>query len=147
MFGFLAICMFAFAFVLNKKLKGRWAGLSALLVGLAGSMLLYRSPMSSTLVARADGSFVGSLAGTFGGWIGEPLPTSVIWSVLCIIGFAMTLIDLKYDHTYNPWAITALVITPIAARGAGSGVVVSFVDWVHTQGAAIVAWAVGGAVV
>ena len=147
MFGFLAICMFAFAFWLNKKLQGRWSGLVALLVGLAGSMLLYRSPMSSTIVGWFDGGMVGGIAGAFGGWIGEPLPTSVVWSVLCVIGFVMTLVDLKYDHTYNPVAITALVITPIAARGSGSGVVVEFIDWVHTQGADLVANVVGGAIV
>ncbi len=146
MFGFLAICMFAFAFWLNKKLKGRRAGLIALIVGLAGSMLLYQSPASMTIVSWSDGTFMGSLAGTFGGWIGEPLPTGVIWSVLCIVGFVMTLVDLRYDHTYNPVAIGALVVTPIAARGSGSGLVTEFIDWVHTGGAAIAAWAIGGAV-
>lgn len=146
MFGFLSICMFAFAFWLNKKLRGRWSGLTALIVGLAGSMLLYRSPMSSTIVGWADGTFMGAVAGMFGGWTGEALSTTVIWSVLCIVGFVMTIVDLRYDHTYNPWAIFALVITPIAARGSGSGVVTGFIDWVHTGGAAIAAWAIGGAV-
>lgn len=146
MFGFLAIVMFAFAFWLNKKLKGSRRGLIALLVGLAGSMLLYRSPMSSTIVAWMDSTFIGSLASTFGGWAGEPLPTSVVWSVLCIVGFVMTLVDLRYDHTYNPWAITALIITPIAARGSGSGVVTGIIDGVHSFGASFVAKIIGGAV-
>lgn len=146
MFGFLAICMFCFAFWLNKKLRHGKKGLIALLVGLAGSMLLYRSPMSTSLMERANGSFIGGIAGSFGGWIGEPLPTSVVWAVLCIVGFVMTLVDLRYDHNYNPWAITALIVTPIAARGAGSGPVVGIIDWVHTMGSAIVAGAVGGAV-
>lgn len=146
MFGFLSICMFAFAFWLNKKLKGRRAGLIALIVGVAGSMLLYRSPLSATLVSWSDGTFMGAIAGTFGGWTGEALSTTVVWSVLCIVGFVMTLVDLRYDHTYNPWAIVALVITPVAARGSGSGVVTGFIDWLHTGGAAIAAWAIGGAV-
>jgi len=146
MFGFLALCMFGFAALLTKKLKNRRAGLFALVVGLAGSMLLYRSPMSNTIVAWADSTFVGSIAGTFGGWVGEPLPTSVVWSVLCIVGFAATLLDLRYNPTYNPVAIVALIITPIAARGSGSGVVTGFIDWLHTGGAAITAWVIGGAV-
>lgn len=146
MFGFLSLCMFGFAFWLNKKLKGRRAGLIALIVGVAGSMLLYRSPASLTIVGWADTNFMGSLASTFGGWIGEPLPTGVVWSVMGIVGFAMTLVDLRFDHTYNPWAIGALVMTPIAMRGSGSGVVTWLIDWVHTVGAGCVAWAVGGAV-
>lgn len=146
MYGFLAICMFAWAFWLNKKLKGRRAGLIALLVGVAGSMLLYASPASLTISSWADGTFMGSLAATFGGWIGEPLPTSVVWSVLCIVGFFVSVVDLRYDHTYNPVAITALTITPIAAKGSGSGLIVGFIDWVHTQGAAVAVWAIGGAV-
>lgn len=146
MFGFLAICMFGFAFWLNKKLKGRRAGLIALFVGLAGSMLLYRSPMSATIVVWADATFLGSIAGTFGGWTGEHLPTSIVWSILCIIGFVMTIVDLRYDHTYNPWAITALVITPIAAHGSGGGIVTSIIDGIHMFGAGIVAGIIGGAV-
>jgi hypothetical protein len=146
MFGFLSVCMFAFAFWLNKKLKGRRAGLIALLVGLAGSMLLYRSPLSSTLVSWADGTILGAIAGTFGGWSGEGLSTSIIWSVLCIVGFVMTIVDLRYDHTYNPVAITALIITPIAAKGSAGGVVTNLIDWVHTQGAGVAAWLIGGAV-
>lgn len=146
MFGFLAICMFAFAFWLNKKLKGRRAGLIALVVGLAGSMLLYRSPMSSTIVAWADSTFLGSIAGTFSGWTGEHLPTSIVWSILCIVGFVMTLVDLRYDHTYNPWAITALIITPIAAHGSGGGVITNLIDGIHMFGAGLVAGIIGGAV-
>lgn len=146
MYGFLAVCMFAWAFWLNKKLKGRRAGLIALLVGVAGSMLLYASPASMTIASWMDGAFMGTLSGTFGGWIGEPLPTSVVWSVMCIVGFFVTVVDLRYDHTYNPVAIIALTITPIAAKGSGSGVVTGFIDWVHTGGAAIAAWAIGGAV-
>lgn len=146
MFGFLAIVMFAFAFWLNKKLKHTKKGLVALAVGLAGSMLLYRSPMSTTLMQRANDSFIGNIAGAFGGWVGEPLPTSVVWSVLCIIGFVMTLVDLRYDHNYNPWAIAALIVTPIAARGAGTGAVTSLIDSVHMIGAGVVSSVIGGAV-
>jgi len=146
MYGFLAICMFAWAFWLNKKLKGRRAGLIALLVGAAGSMLLYESPMSSTISNWANGTFIGGIAGAFGGWVGEPLPTGVIWSVLCIVGFVITLVDLRYDHTYNPVAIAALTITPIAAKGSGSGVVTGFIDWLHSMGATFVAGIIGGAI-
>lgn len=146
MFGFLAICMFAFAFWLNKKLKGSRRGLIALLVGLAGSMLLYRSPLSTTIVTWMDNTFIGSLTSMFGGWAGEPLPTSIVWSILCIVGFVMTIVDLRYDHTYNPWAITALVITPIAAHGSGGGIVTSIIDGIHMFGAGIVAGIIGGAV-
>lgn len=146
MYGFLAICMFLLAFWLNKKLKGSRRGLIALLVGLAGSMLLYRSPMSSTITAWADANFMGDIAASFGGWIGETLPTAIVWSVLCIAGFVATLVDLRYDHTYNPYAIAALVITPIGAKGAAGGVVTGLIDWVHGIGAGLVGWLVGGAV-
>lgn len=146
MYGFLAICMFALASYLTKKLKGRRAGLIALLVGVAASALLYRSPMSSTIVAWANANLMGPLTGTFGGWVGEGLPASIVWSVLCIAGFVVTLLDLRYDHTYNPWAIAALVITPIAARGSAGGVITGFIDWVHSGLASMVSWAVAGAV-
>lgn len=146
MFGFLAICMFGFAFWLNKKLKGRKAGLIALLVGLAGSMLLYRSPMSATIVSWVDGTFMGNLTSMFSGWSGEALPTSIVWSILCIVGFVMTIVDLRYDHTYNPWAITALIVTPIAAHGSNGGFVTTIIDSVHMVGAGLVAGVIGGAV-
>lgn len=146
MYGFLSLCMFVFAWWLNKQLKGRKAGLTALLVGIAGSMLLYQAPASGEIAAWSEGNFLGELASSFGGWLGEPLPTSVVWSVLCIVGFAVTLVDLRYNHTYNPWAIGALVVTPVAAKGSGSGIVTGFIDWLHSGGASIVAWAVGGAV-
>lgn len=146
MFGFLAICMFAFAFWLNKKLRHSKAGLIALVVGLAGSMLLYRSPMSTTIVTWMNNTFIGSMASMFGGWTGEPLPTSIVWSMVCIAGFVMTIVDLRYDHKYNPWAITALVITPIAAHGSGGGFVTSLIDSVHMMGAGLVAGVIGGAV-
>lgn len=146
MFGFLAVVMFAWAFWLNKKLKGRKSGLVALLVGLAGSMLLYRSPLSSTIVTWADSTFLGSIAGMFAGWSGEALPTSIVWSVVCIIGFVVTLVDLRYDHTYNPAAITALIVTPIAAHGSNGGFVTSLIDGIHMFGAGVVAGIIGGAV-
>ncbi|MDT0305043.1 hypothetical protein [Streptomonospora wellingtoniae] len=146
MYGFLALCMFGFAYWLNKKLQGKRHGLIALLVGFAGSMLLYQSPASMEIATWSDNHFLGTLASNFGGWIGEPLPTGTVWSVLCIGGFVMTLVDLRYDHTYNPWAIAALIITPVAAKGSGSGVVTGFIDWLHSGGAWVVAWAVGGAV-
>lgn len=146
MFGFLCLCLFGLASYLTKKLKGRRAGLTALLVGVAASALLYRAPASSRIVEWSNANWMGSLTTSFGGLAGEGLPAAVVWSVLCIVGFIVTLVDLRYDHTYNPWAIAALVITPIAARGSGGGVVTGFIDWVHGGLGAFVAWAVSGAV-
>ena len=146
MFGFLALCMFLLASYLTKKLRHTKKGLIALVVGLAGSMLLYRSGASTAAVQWANSTFMGPLAGTFGGWTGEHLPTSIVWSILCIVGFVMTIVDLRYDHTYNPWAITALIITPIAAHGSGGGIVTSIIDGIHMFGAGIVAGIIGGAV-
>ena len=146
MFGFLALCMFLLASYLTKKLRHTKKGLIALVVGLAGSMLLYRSGASTTAVQWANNTFMGPLAGTWGSWTGEALPVATVWSVVCIGGFIVTCIDLRYDHNYNPWAIFALLITPIAARGSAGGVITGFIDWIHTMGAGIAAWAVGGAV-
>ncbi|MEE2040908.1 hypothetical protein Q8791_27175 [Nocardiopsis sp. CT-R113] len=147
MFIFLAVCMFGAAFWLNKKLKGRkGAGLIALVVALAGSMLLYRSPASQTMLGWADDLAVGPIAGWVSGVLGEPLPLSVVYGVLCIAGAAITVMDLWKDHTYNTWAIAALIVTPIAAHGAGSGALPRLIDGVHTFGAGVVAGVVGGAV-
>lgn len=143
---FLAVCMFGGAFYLNKKLKTTRTGLLALLVGLAGSMLLYRSPASQTILAWANERFVTPLAGWFGGTMGDPLPASVVWAVLCIGGAVVTVVDLWKNHKYNPAAITALIITPVAAHGAGSGMLPSLIDGLHTAGAGFVASIVGGAV-
>ena len=147
MSGVLALCLFGLASYLTKKLKGRRAGLIALLVGVAASALLYMAPVSGEIAAWSNAHWMGAIASTFSGWFSEGVPAAGLWSVLCIVGFIVTVVDLKYDHTYNPWAIAALVVTPIAARGAGGGVVVSLIDWVHSGIGAIVSWAVMGAVV
>lgn len=147
MTGVLAVCLFGLASYLTKKLKGRRAGLIALLVGVSASAMLYRAPMSSHIVSWSNANWMGSIAGTFSGWFSEGVPAAGLWSVLCIVGFIVTIVDLRYDHTYNPWAIAALVITPIAARGSSGGWVTGFIDWVHNGIGSIVAWAVTGAVV
>ncbi|GAA4911130.1 hypothetical protein [Streptomonospora salina] len=143
---FLAATMFGAAFYINKKFKASKKGLLALLVGLAASMLLYRSPASQTILGWANDQFITPLAGWFGGTMGDPLPPSVVWAVLCIGGALVTAIDLWKNHTYNPAAIAALIITPVAAHGAGSGALPSIIDAVHTMGASAVAGIIGGAV-
>lgn len=147
MYVFLSLCMFGAAFWLNKKLKGKkWAGLLALLVGLAGSMLLYRSPASQTILGWSDELFVGPLAEMVSGWMGEPLPLATVYGVVCIAGFAITVMDLFKDHTYNTMAIVALVITPVAAHGTGAGAIPTVIDAIHTAGAGMVSGLVSGAV-
>ena len=146
MYGFLSLCMFLLASYLTKKLKGRRAGLIALLVGVAASALLFQAPVSTKIVEWSNANWMGSLTASFGGLIGESLPPGVVWSILGIGGFIVTLVDLRYDHTYNPYAIVALVITPIATQGSAGGLVTDFIHWVHTLLAGAVAWAVSGAV-
>ncbi|GAA4928537.1 hypothetical protein GCM10023224_04710 [Streptomonospora halophila] len=146
MYFFLSLVLFYTAFWLNKKLKGRTAGMSALVVGLGASMLLYRSQASQTILGWCNDNLVGGLAGFVASAFGEPLPTTVIWGVLCIGGFAITCMDLYKDHTYNTIAIVALIVTPIAAHGASSGALPSMIDGIHTFGAELVAGIVGGAV-
>ncbi|WP_017541585.1 hypothetical protein [Nocardiopsis halophila] len=146
MFGFLAICCFAAAKWLDKKLTMKlWGGLVPLLVGLAGSMLLYASAMSTTAVGWAN-NIMEPLTSTFGSMIGEPLSMATIYGVVCIAGFAVTVMDLWKDHTYNSKATTALIITPIAAHGAAGGWLPGIIDTIHSAGAQAVASFVGGAV-
>lgn len=147
MTGVLAILLFLLASYLTKKLKGKRAGLIALLVGVSASALLYRSPMAMEIVTWANATWMGSLTETLTGWVGEMVPAYGVWSVLCIIGFVVTVVDLRYDHTYNPWAIVALVVTPIAANGSAGGVITTTIDWIHNGIGAIVQWVVMGAVV
>ena len=146
MYGFLAIVFFVWAQWLDKKLRMPiWGGLIPLLVGLAGSMLLYASALSST-VAQGLNYVVEPLASQLGSMIGEQLPLSTVWGVVCIAGAAVTVVDLWKDHTYNSKARTALIITPIAAHGAGGGWLPAVIDAVHQAGAGMVAAIVAGAV-
>jgi hypothetical protein len=138
MYGFLAVCLFVLAKWLDKKLTMKlWGGLIPLLIGLGGSMLLYASALSQTIVGWTN-AVVGPLAEQIGSWIGEPLPMTVVYGVACIGGAVVTVIDLWKDHTYNPKATTALIITPIAAHGSGSGVIPMLIDQIHMAGAAMV---------
>ncbi|MFC7331388.1 hypothetical protein [Marinactinospora rubrisoli] len=146
MFGFFAICSFGAAYWLDKKLKMKfWGGMIPLVVGLAGSMLLYRSALSQTMVGWAN-SVVEPMANQFGSMIGEPLPMAAVYGVLCIGGAAVTVMDLLKDHRYNPLAITALIVTPVAAHGSAGGFLPAVIDAVHMFGAGIVATFVGGAI-
>lgn len=146
MYGFLAIVFFVWAQWLDKKLRMPiWGGLIPLLVGLAGSMLLYASALSST-VAQGLNYVVEPLASQLGSMIGEQLPLSTVWGVVCIAGAAVTVMDLWKDHTYNSKARGALIITPIAAHGAGGGWLPAVIDAVHQAGAGMVAAIVAGAV-
>lgn len=147
MFAFLAACMFVGAYYLDKKLQMKlWGGLVPLLVGLAGSMLLYRSPASITILGWLNNWPVGPISGWFGGLVGEPLPVAVVYGVACIGGAVVTVFDLWKNHKYNPAAITALVITPIAAHGAGDGWLPQMIDMLHTWGAGAAAGIIGGTV-
>lgn len=146
MSGVLAVCLFLLASYLTKKLKGRRAGLTALLVGIAASALLYRSNVSSQIVSWSNANWMGSIASTLSGWFAEGVPSAGLWSILCIVGFIVTVVDLRYDHTYNPWAITALVVTPIAARGSSGGWATDLIDWIHNGLGGVVSWIVTGAV-
>ncbi|MEU5859332.1 hypothetical protein ABZ799_28805 [Nocardiopsis dassonvillei] len=147
MFAFLSACFFGGAYWLDGKLTMKfWGGFIPLLVGLAGSMLLYASPASQTILGWLNNWPIGPLTSWLGGLLGEPLPVSVVYGVVCIAGAVVTGFDLWKDHTYNPVAITALVLTPIAAHGAGDGVLPAFIDMIHSWGAAAVAGVVGGAV-
>ncbi|RCV49753.1 hypothetical protein [Marinitenerispora sediminis] len=143
MFGFFAITAFGAAYWLDKKIRIKvWGGVIPLLVGLAGSMLLYRSALSQTMVGWAN-SVVEPMASQFGSMIGEPLPMAAVYGVLCIGGAAVTVMDLIKDHKYNPMAITALIITPVAAHGSAGGWLPGVIDAIHMAGAAMVAGFVG----
>lgn len=143
--AFLAACMFIGAWKINGQ-PFKWSGLLAVVIGFGGSMLLYRSPASQAMLGWANANFMGDLAGMIGTYFNDPLPPSVVWAVLCMAGFAITLIDLLKNHQYNTWAIAALLITPIAAHGAGTGGVPALIDGLHTGGGGLVAAIVGGAV-
>lgn len=141
--AFLAAIMFGAAWWINKQ-GFKKSGLLALVIAFGGSMLLYRSPASRTILDWANNTIVGSISDMVGSMLGDPLPTSVVWAVLCIAGFAVTVVDLWKNHNYNAGAITALIITPIAAHGAGSGALPSLIDGLHNGGAEMVSGFVGG---
>jgi len=143
--AFLAAIMFGAAWWINNQPFSK-SGLVALVIAFGGSMLLYRSPASQTLLGWANDTIVGSVSDMVGGMLGDPLPSTVVWAVICIGGFAVTLVDLAKNHNYNPAAIFALVITPIAAHGAGSGALPTLIDGLHTGGATFVSGIVGGVV-
>lgn len=146
MYGFLAICAFAAAHWLDRKLRMPfWGGIVPLTVALCGSMLLYASALSTTALGWANWLIV-PLTSWFGGLIGEPLSPATVYGVICIAGAAVTVMDLWKDHTYNPTAIGALVLTPIAAHGAGNGWLPILIDAIHSAGAALVAGGVGATV-
>lgn len=146
MFGFLAICAFAAAHWLDKKLRMPvWGGIVPLTVALCGSMLLYASALSTTALGWANWLIV-PLTSWFGGLIGESLSPATVYGVACIAGAAVTVMDLWKDHTYNPRAIAAMIITPIAAHGAAAGWLPQIIDALHSAGAAIVAGWVGATV-
>ncbi|MFE0267265.1 hypothetical protein ACFWZ7_14405 [Nocardiopsis alba] len=143
--AFLSAVMFGAAWWVNKQDFTK-SGLLALVIAFGGSMLLYRSPASQTILGWANDTLVGSISDMVGSMLGDPLPTGVVWAVICIAGFAVTLIDLWKNHEYNPAAIIALVLTPIAAHGAGSGALPTLIDAVHTGGAGFVSGFIGGMV-
>lgn len=142
--AFLAACMFGAAWWINKQ-KFKKSGLLALVIAFGGSMLFYRSPASQTALGWLNDSLIASVSDMVGGMLGDPLHSSVIWAVVCIAGFAVTIMDLIKNHHYNAWAIIALVITPIAAHGAGSGAIPGLIDGLHNGGATFVSGIVGGA--
>ncbi|MFL1381525.1 hypothetical protein [Nocardiopsis protaetiae] len=143
--AFLAAVLFGAAWWINKQ-HFRKSGLIALVIAFGGSMLLYRSPASLTILGWANDTLIGALSGIIGGMLGDPLPTTVVWAVICIAGFAVTVMDLWKNHNYNAAAIFALVITPIAAHGAGSGALPALIDGLHTAGAGLVSGIIGGVV-
>lgn len=143
--AFLAAIMFGAAWWINKQ-GFKKSGLLALVIAFGGSMLLYRSPASQTILGWLNETLVGSISDMVGGMLGDPLPSSVVWAVVCIAGFAVTVVDLIKNHQYNPAAIIALVITPIAAHGAGSGFLPAMIDGLHNGGAQLVSGIVGGVV-
>jgi len=143
--AFLALCMFIGAWKINgQTFKG--SGIIAVLIGFGGSMLLYRSPTSQTILNWLNDNIMGAMTGAIGASLNDPLPPSVVWAVLCIAGFVVTIFDLWKNHQYNAWAIAALVITPIAAHGAGSGWVPWVIDAIHTFGAGVVGFIIGGSI-
>lgn len=143
--AFLAAVMFGAAWWVNKQSFAK-SGLLALVIAFGGSMLLYRSPASQTMLGWLNDTLVGTVSEMVGGMLGDPLPSSVVWAVVCIAGFAVTVVDLWKNHQYNPAAIIALVITPIAAHGAGSGALPTMIDALHTGGASFVSGIIGGVV-
>ncbi|RNL83573.1 hypothetical protein [Halostreptopolyspora alba] len=146
MFGFLALVCFGFAYWLDKKVRLKiWGGLLPLLVGVAASMLLYRSQLSITALDWAS-NIVDPFTDWFGGLVGEPLGAPTVYGVACIIGAAITAVDLYKNHTYNPVAISALVITPVAAHGSAGGWLPALIDALHSWGASVVATGVGATV-
>jgi hypothetical protein len=115
--GGLALAFFAWAWWTNRKGSSKAAGISAVILAVIGSMLLYASPWSLAL-----GKLVVSTLGMFGDLSVHPIMT-----ILCLALIGGVVYDLWDDPTYNVGAVWALIFAPIMARGA-TGIAGSFLE-------------------
>jgi hypothetical protein len=115
--GGLSLALFVTAWWVNRKGDSKAAGITAVVIAIVASMLLYAAPWSLWCA-----NLVGSILQMFG-----DLPVHPIMGIACIALMGGVIYDLWDDPTYNVGAVWALVFAPIMARGA-SGVAGSFLE-------------------
>lgn len=105
----LALVFFVAAWLVNRRLEGNnWSPWIVLPTAIIGSLMWYASAFSAK-TANGLESVIGAIGA----------PETTIMSVICVIALVGTIADLIIDSAYNPAAVWALIIAPIAAHGAG----------------------------
>lgn len=105
----LALLFFVAAALLNRRLEGNnWSPWVVLPTAIVGSLMWYASAWSDKTAGGVSG--VLNMIGA---------PVTIVMSVICVIALVGTIADLIIDSTYNPAAVWALIIAPVAAHGAG----------------------------
>lgn len=116
--GFIALVLFAFAWLVNEKANGRKAGaIFAIVLALSGSFVLYASTWSETWCGWLGG-FLSGVGHMFGAEMSLPF----VLSAVCAASIVVVVLDLGLNPRDNPWAVGALIVGPVAAHGA-SGIV------------------------
>jgi hypothetical protein len=116
--GITALILFAAAFILNKWGRNReWIPPVVMVFSVLGSFVFHASAWSADMGAGASQ------------WMNDNnWPATLVMSVAFAVSMFVIVADLKEDPTVNGWAVTMLLIAPIAAHGT-SGWIGSIVNF------------------
>jgi len=116
--GFIALVLFAVAWIINEKANGNKVGaIFALVLALAGSFVLYASTWSETWCG-----WLGSILTGIGDMFGADMSLPFMFSMACVAAVFIIAVDLGVNAKDNPWAVGALLVAPVVAHGA-SGII------------------------
>jgi hypothetical protein len=111
--GFIALVLFAMAWIVNEKANGRKAGaIIALVSALSGSFVLYASTWSETWCG-----WLGSILTGIGGLFGAEVSVRFVLCATVVVSLLIIAADLGVNIKDNPWAIGALLVAPVATHG------------------------------